>query len=625
MAPRALVTRSGEDAESLAVLLRQRGLDVSFEPLLTVAPRLEQLDLTGVQAVLLTSANGARAFAADTADRHVPVFTVGDATARTARALGFEFVESAGGDVTSLAALIGKRLEPDGGDLLHAAGSVTAGDLGGTLTALGFSVRKVQLYDAVPATALSKETADLLRSGGIDIALFYSPRTAATFADLLVQARLENSVAIVTAYCLSEAVGGKLSELPWLRVRVAVHPDQDSLLALLDEDLARMGDGDPSQGENDMTIQNDSGQNDFNEALPDAEAAPVPAVVAPPHKRAKGKPFLLLLGLLAVATGAAYATLPQWRDRIPEDYRGFLPAFPQEDKRLAQLDAVTGTLRMDMGSLAAQNRHMAETVARLEQRLDALERSAAEGGGEAGAASPAQEARDTLSESETAAKIAAVADRVDVLAKGQISAAAIASVHERIAGIEDTVRRLSMRQESSLALVLAVAQLREAVYRGSPFEAELQTLAVLAPDPAALSQTVAGFAAFAPKGMLTRATLERQFEPLSAAVAQAAMAPEGSTWLDQTLQRLAGLVTLRRTDGLAEGDSTMAAMARAGAHMEAGNLADVVAEMSSLTGAPARVASGWLEEARARVAADRALSSLTAEALGRTAAAKAGG
>lgn len=642
MGLRALVTRSGDDAEALADLLRQRGLDVCVEPLLTVKPASEPLDLylDDVQAVLLTSANGARAFAGCTEDRSIPLFAVGDATARTARELGFESVESADGDVSSLAALVAERLDAGGGDLLHVAGSVTAGDLGGDLTARGYVVHKVRLYESVTASALSDAAAGLLRAGEIDLALFYSPRTAATFAALLAEAGLENSVADATAYCLSEAVRGKLEGISWRRVRVAAHPDQDSLLALVDEDLAHGGDR--SRGGNDMKDQNDSDAVNLADGL----VEPPPGEEA--EKRGDGgrggrggggvKALLVLLLLAAAAAGGGYVTLPLWRDRVPEAYRGFLPVFPQEDQRLARLDAATEALRRGVAAVDARNGGLMDAVARLEQRLAVLEQAPPPAGEKAGegpapASLPASLPTDVLSRAETEARIAAVADRLDAVVKGQIGAAAIAAVHERLAAIEDMAHKLAARHDSSTALVLAVAQLREAVNRGSPFEAELQALLVLSPDPVAVARTVAGFAAHASKGLTPRTALERRFEALSVAVAQATVVPggfgeslgEGGDWIDKTLQRLAGLVTLRRTDGQAMGDSTMAVMARADARLQAGDLAGTVAEMGGLTGAPARVAAPWQEEARAWVAAEQALSTLTAEALGRTVATKSGG
>src|SRR4051812_16935975 len=93
------------------------------------------IDLTNVQAVLFTSANGVRAFAAAERRRDIPAFAVGEATAAAARLAGFTTVDTAGGDVAALADLVRERLTPARGALLHAAGSAVAGDLSGVLGA----------------------------------------------------------------------------------------------------------------------------------------------------------------------------------------------------------------------------------------------------------------------------------------------------------------------------------------------------------------------------------------------------------------------------------------------------------------------------------------------------------
>jgi len=83
---RALITRPREDAEEIAEQLRARGIESVIEPMLAIVPVPHPgLDLTDVQALLFTSANGVRAFAAATTVRSLPVFAVGDATAAAAR------------------------------------------------------------------------------------------------------------------------------------------------------------------------------------------------------------------------------------------------------------------------------------------------------------------------------------------------------------------------------------------------------------------------------------------------------------------------------------------------------------------------------------------------------------
>ncbi len=127
---RILITRPIEDAKPLADALEERGIEVLIEPLLEIR-HLEdaEIDLDGVQALLFTSANGVRAFAALSPRRDLKVFTVGDGSADAARQAGFPNVESAKGDVEALAALVVDRLKAEDGILFHAAGTVTAGDL----------------------------------------------------------------------------------------------------------------------------------------------------------------------------------------------------------------------------------------------------------------------------------------------------------------------------------------------------------------------------------------------------------------------------------------------------------------------------------------------------------------
>ncbi|MDA8233060.1 MAG: uroporphyrinogen-III synthase [Magnetospirillum sp.] len=243
---RALVTRPRDDAQTTADLLRARGFDVMVEPLLDIVPvDGAVVEADGIQGILATSANGIRALARVLADRSLPVWAVGDSSARVARALGYANVESAGGDVETLAALVIGRVDPAKGALLHAAAGAVAGDLAGRLGAAGFAVRRVVLYDARTATGVSAELADALRTQSLDAALFFSPRTAATFATLVGAAGLDPCCRSVAAYALSAAVARELGTLPWRWITVAPEPTQAALLAALDDDTPRLSAADP--------------------------------------------------------------------------------------------------------------------------------------------------------------------------------------------------------------------------------------------------------------------------------------------------------------------------------------------------------------------------------------------
>lgn len=232
---RLMITRPQADAGPLAALLAARGVETMIEPMLHIAfAEGPPPSLQGVQAVLATSANGVRALARRIPAGGVPVAAVGAATAEAAREAGFAIVATAGGDVESLADVVRRRLTPDGGALLHVAGSAVAGDLGGVLRPSGFTYRRVVLYDARPAERLSETASTALRRSELDGVVLYSPRTARIFGRLVAAAGLSEHCRELIAFCLSDAVARAAAALEWRRVAVAACPDQASMVALID-------------------------------------------------------------------------------------------------------------------------------------------------------------------------------------------------------------------------------------------------------------------------------------------------------------------------------------------------------------------------------------------------------
>lgn len=231
----ALVTRPVDDAQSTALALNQRGFAVAIEPMMRILPIPGvTLDLDGAQGCLVTSANGVRALAQATPRRDLALWAVGDATAQAGLAVGFQHIHSAKGDVESLAQLVIASTTPSLGRLIHGAGTEVAGDLSGQLSRAGFQVERVVLYSAQPVESLSPDIKNRIEQGTIDVGLFYSPRTAKIFAELIAQAGLGHAVRSMTGLALSPAVAEALAPLNLSRVAVAESPRQDALFATLD-------------------------------------------------------------------------------------------------------------------------------------------------------------------------------------------------------------------------------------------------------------------------------------------------------------------------------------------------------------------------------------------------------
>lgn len=231
---RILLTRPKDDAEKIAALLTTHGHDVLVLPLLEIRFRDgPELSLDGVQAILATSANGVRALARRTKRRDLPIFAVGPQTAQAARGAGFAEIKSADGDGIALAKAVEKWTRPETGALFHARGAQSKTELAEMLTAAGFTVRSEILYEAAPMAQLPQDAVSALAAGALDAALFFSPRSARIFAEAVTAAGLADACRGLAALCISRATAAALAPLSFGAVKVAPHPDQAGLFALL--------------------------------------------------------------------------------------------------------------------------------------------------------------------------------------------------------------------------------------------------------------------------------------------------------------------------------------------------------------------------------------------------------
>lgn len=593
----ALVTRPRDDSEGVAAELRARHLAVMIEPLLCIRPLdAVAIDTTGVQGILATSANGVRALAGALADRDLPVWAVGDASAKAARDLGYRQVESAGGDVHSLAALVTERCDPAKGAFLHAAGTVVAGDLAGMLAEQGFATRRVVLYEAVTADTLSPELAGALTNGGVELALFFSPRTAATFVRLVRAAGLADQCRTITAYALSPAVAEALGMISWRGVHVAASPTQAALLAALDDDIGEQ-----------MT---DTDEQPKPMPAPEPAAEPKPEPTGEPEPEAKAAPWGALVGavLVLVLIAGAIVTWPQWKDQVmparvaaPDSTHILTPAAPDAAMLRAELDQTRERLRQLEARLTERPAAAAGVdLAPLDGRLGKVEQ-----GLQALQAQPQMPAR-------LAEDVAALAAQVAELKRSSADAAAVLRLTDRVEKVDAEMREMQARRSSAVALLLAVGQLREAVNNAMPFDAELRAVKVLAPQDADFTGALEALKPRALSGIPGRLILAERFNALAPDLVRAETLPAERNWWRDTLHRVSTLVTIRREDGDAAGTSVAAIAARAHDRLAQGDLAAAVAEAGALQRSAAETAAPWLEDARARLAADKALSELTA-------------
>jgi uroporphyrinogen-III synthase len=232
---RLLVTRPEPDGERTAAALRARGNDVMVAPLLRVETIACELPDAPYGAVVMTSANAARAVAAHPRRGELttrPAFTVGRQTAEAARAAGFRDVSSADGDQGDLVALLLARYAGRPQQLLYLAGEDRAGDLPGDLAAGGVLVVAVPVYRAVKVERFPAAVAAALAWGALDGVLHFSRRTAEAYVACARHAGVPTDQPRPLHYCLSRQVSEPLSAAG-AGTRVAPQPDEAALIRLI--------------------------------------------------------------------------------------------------------------------------------------------------------------------------------------------------------------------------------------------------------------------------------------------------------------------------------------------------------------------------------------------------------
>ncbi|QHL90208.1 uroporphyrinogen III synthase HEM4 [Sphingomonas changnyeongensis] len=210
-----LVLRPQPGAAATAARARALGLDPVIAPLFRIVPRAWALPDARFDALLMTSANAARAIGTAPAGlAGLPLYAVGHATAEAAAAAGFVDIRTGPGDVAGTAA----RAAADGvRALLHLAGADR--------------VPSPALPEILPVTVYASEAVDPPPAlpPGPHLALLHSPRAARHYRALVapdgaVPAR-HRIAAISPAVAAAAGTG-------WDAVGIAPRSDDDALLAV---------------------------------------------------------------------------------------------------------------------------------------------------------------------------------------------------------------------------------------------------------------------------------------------------------------------------------------------------------------------------------------------------------
>lgn len=287
------------------------------------------------------------------------------------------------------------------------------------------------------------------------------------------------------------------------------------------------------------------------------------------------------------------------------------------ERRIAALDERLATLQRDLaGRVETAAREAQQASAQAAQRAQAAEQALAGFAGrvaanEAGLAArtqaiEAQGARIGAVEQQATARIGAVeqalGQRLGAL-EGQLAqrGQALDQHHARLTALEGAGQRLAALEGRS-ARMAALDAVRTALDAGRPLGGALGQL----PNP---PEALTRFAAAPPP---TLAALRLSFEEAARAGRGASEPQPGTGVMDSAVQRLQGLVTVRRGEEVVWGDAAAAEIERARRALEAGDLDGALGHLRRLPPAARQAMGGWIAQAEALVAARGALRQLAA-------------
>lgn len=217
-----LLTRPLEDAMDMAHQLLAPSI---CEPMLIVIPHISKIELPeGTTDLIVTSPRVFDLLENITDFKDKPIWCVGDVTAEKAKAKGFETIHTAQRSAQDLLEDIVQKSPRDKSHFLHLRGNTVHVDIVNALKHVHFKADQKIIYETIEPKEFSNKFKILLKDHLIQLAPFYSQKTAESFITLAKQSfdekELVHLFSPIEALAHSEAIATVLKELPWKTIRI---------------------------------------------------------------------------------------------------------------------------------------------------------------------------------------------------------------------------------------------------------------------------------------------------------------------------------------------------------------------------------------------------------------------
>ena len=226
-----LLTRPFEDCSEMIFKFQSLGNKVSHLPLLKIDKvNYDETDLVSLKGVIFTSANAVKFLDVKKIDKNLLCFCVGNATEKKARAVGFQNVISAEGNIENLKELILQNFDQKDGKMIYISGEIISVDLDQQLLKEGYNIKRIINYRTIHNENFNDEFVKQLKLNMPDVVYVYSQNSALSFLKFIKLYQSESLWMNTNLMCIGEKTSAILNEIKWKKIFLFNPGEEEFLL-----------------------------------------------------------------------------------------------------------------------------------------------------------------------------------------------------------------------------------------------------------------------------------------------------------------------------------------------------------------------------------------------------------
>ena len=226
-----LLTRPFEDCSEMILKFQSLGNKVSHLPLLRIDKvNYDETALLNLKGIIFTSANAVKFLDVKKINKKLLCFCVGNATEKKARAVGFQNVISAEGNVENLKELILQNFDQKDGKMIYVSGETISVDLDQQLLKEGYNIKRIINYRTVHNENFNNKFVEELKLNMPDIVYVYSQNSALNFIKFIKLYQSESLWMNTNLMCIGEKTSAILNEIKWKKIFLFNPGEEEFLL-----------------------------------------------------------------------------------------------------------------------------------------------------------------------------------------------------------------------------------------------------------------------------------------------------------------------------------------------------------------------------------------------------------